>query len=72
MSIKSIKKSSTGNERQARRRERERQWLTENGWRSWEALHTALMKGAVHLYPNSVDISNSIDNLRLSRAKASK
>jgi hypothetical protein len=35
----------TRNERQKRRREREKQWLTNNGWKSWEALHTALMNG---------------------------
>ena len=46
------KKSNTDktrNQRQARRRQREKQWLEGNGWSSWEALHTALMKGQVRL-----------------------
>jgi len=46
------KKSNTDrtrNQRQARRREREKQWLEANGWISWESLHTALMKGEVVL-----------------------
>ena len=73
MKLKTNKKDNTRNERQARRREREKQWLTKNGWRSWEALHTALMNGVVCLNPNSVDkISNPIGKLQLSRAKASK
>ena len=43
------KTDNTRNQRQARRREREKQWLKENGWQSWEALHTALLNGAVIL-----------------------
>jgi hypothetical protein len=43
------KPDRTRNERQTRRRDREKQWLRENGWSSWEALHTALMKGDVIL-----------------------
>ena len=46
------KKSNTDNTRngrQARRRVREKQWLEANGWNSWEALHTSLMKGEVVL-----------------------
>ncbi|MGB4594457.1 MAG: hypothetical protein WBI14_00940 [Anaerolineaceae bacterium] len=43
------KPDKTRNQRQARRREREKQWLTEHGWTSWEALHTALVKGNVTL-----------------------
>jgi hypothetical protein len=47
------KPDRTRNERQARRREREKQWLNENGWKSWEALHTALMNGRANLFiPN--------------------
>lgn len=41
------KEDSTRNGRQARRREREKAWLKEHGWGSWEALHTALMRGEV-------------------------
>lgn len=33
-------KDKTGNERQQRRREREKAWLKEHGFESWEALHT--------------------------------
>lgn len=36
-------KDKTGNDRQARRREKEKDWLKKHGFRSWEALHTALM-----------------------------
>ena len=43
------KTDNTRNQRQARRREREKRWLTENGWQSWEALHSALMNGSVRL-----------------------
>ena len=39
------KADKTRNERQARRREREKQWLIEHGWKSWEAVHTALING---------------------------
>jgi hypothetical protein len=49
MVVKVIKKDHTRNQRQARRREREKSWLKINGWRSWEALHTALMNGTVRL-----------------------
>lgn len=43
------KEDSTRNGRQARRREREKAWLKEHGWGSWEALHTALMRGEVEV-----------------------
>jgi len=39
----------TINERQARRRLKEKNWLAEHGWGSWEAVHTALLKGLVKL-----------------------
>lgn len=45
------KTDKTRNERQARRRAREKQWLNENGWSSWEALHTALVNGKIKLFP---------------------
>lgn len=43
------KADKTRNERQARRRAREKQWLAENGFSSWEALHTALLAEKYHL-----------------------
>jgi len=49
------KADSTRNERQARRREREKRWLKINGWRSWEALHTALMNDSMHLISRKTD-----------------
>lgn len=49
MKLKTNKKDNTRNERQARRREREKKWLHENGWKSWEALHSALMNGTDHI-----------------------
>ena len=42
-------KDKTGNDRQRRRREREKVWLKEHGFESWEALHTALMNGETSL-----------------------
>jgi len=51
----------TRNERQARRRAREKQWLTENGFSSWEALHTKLMDKKIALVhiPNWQDIQTT-------------
>jgi len=50
--LQTNKKDNTRNERQSRRREREKQWLKENGWQSWEALYTALMNGTnFYLWP---------------------
>jgi hypothetical protein len=49
MNPKATKIDNTRNQRQARRREREKQWLTHNGWRSWEALHTSLINGSTLL-----------------------
>ncbi|MEL7655314.1 MAG: hypothetical protein AAGU75_05325 [Bacillota bacterium] len=48
------KKDKTRNERQARRRAREKQWLAENGFSSWEALHTKLLCKKITLV-NSTD-----------------
>lgn len=52
------KRDKTRNERQARRRVREKQWLTENGWSSWEAVHTALITGKYRLMvePNEIAV----------------
>ncbi len=44
-----MNKDKTGNERQARRRAIEKAWLKKCGYKSWEALHTALMRGEVVL-----------------------
>ena len=43
------KPDKTRNERQARRRAREKLWLAENGFSSWEAVHTALLAQKYHL-----------------------
>ena len=48
-------KDKTGNERQQRRRKREKEWLKEHGFESWEALHTALMNGETSLTPRAPD-----------------
>jgi hypothetical protein len=53
------------NERQARRREREKQWLKVNGWRSWEALHTALMSSAVCLVSRVAEEPRVLDNRQI-------
>ena len=49
-------KDKTGNERQQRRRQREKEWLKEHGFRSWEALHTALMNGETSLTQRGADL----------------
>ena len=49
-------KDKTGNERQQRRREREKAWLKEHGFKSWEALHTALMNGKTSLTKRPPDV----------------
>jgi len=41
--LMSPNKDKTGNERQQRRRQREKEWLKEHGFKSWEAVHTILM-----------------------------
>jgi hypothetical protein len=66
MTLKANKIDSTRNQRQARRREREKQWLEENGWRSWEALHTALMNGAAHLITRAAVGPNGLDDQHVS------
>lgn len=43
------KPDKTRNERQARRRAREKLWLSENGFSSWEALHTKLLSKQIGL-----------------------
>jgi hypothetical protein len=52
-------KDRTGNERQKRRREREKTWLVENGFNSWEALHTALLSGKARLTLREPDESHA-------------
>lgn len=51
-------KDKTGNDRQRRRREREKVWLKEHGFESWEALHTALMNGETSLTKHAPDVAN--------------
>jgi hypothetical protein len=55
------KADNTRNQRQARRREREKRWLKSNGWQSWEALHTALMNGVVHLLSETENTHHILD-----------
>jgi hypothetical protein len=57
-----IRIDKTRNERQARRREREKRWLKANGWRSWEALHTALMNGSERLNLGKADVHHQSAN----------
>ena len=49
-------KDKTGNDRQRRRREREKTWLKEQGFESWEALHTSLMNGETSLTKRAADV----------------
>ncbi len=58
------RKDNTGKERQARRREREKQWLRENGWQSWEALHTALMNGKAKVFDERQYRNNATEEVR--------
>lgn len=55
-------KDKTGNERQQRRRQREKEWLKEHGFKSWEALHTALMSGETSLTQHALDTATPSDN----------
>ncbi len=58
-----MNKDKTGNERQDRRREREKKWLQEHGYVSWEALHTVLTSGVIeipHKRSNPVDKRNIV------------
>ena len=65
-------KDKTGNERQARRRERERKWLDEHGYKSWESLHTALMLCDVALQVVSVPTQRRADSPKRGRAARSR
>ncbi len=42
-------KDKTGTERQQRRRQKEWAWLKKYGYKSWESLHTSLMRGDIVL-----------------------
>jgi hypothetical protein len=65
MPPKKIKKASTNKERQARRRKREKMWLKANGWRSWEALHTALLNGSLLIMSNATEVTPVLDDGKL-------
>jgi hypothetical protein len=69
MTPKVSKTDNTRNQRQARRREREKQWLKENGWQSWEALHTALVNGSVRLITGVVVAPHELDDRHVSDTK---
>jgi hypothetical protein len=43
------KPDKTRNERQARRRAREKQWLATHGFTSWEVVHTRLLSKKIAL-----------------------
>jgi hypothetical protein len=45
-------KDKTGNERQKRRRQKERDWLKEHGFNSWEQIHTKLVNNEFYLGKN--------------------
>lgn len=59
-------KDKTGNERQQRRRKREKEWLKDHGFESWEALHTALMNGEASLTKREPDDDDSASSQALS------
>jgi len=66
MKPNAVKPDRTRNDRQVRRREREKQWLKENGWQSWEALHTALMNGSICLTPVVESTKRAVNNWQVS------
>jgi hypothetical protein len=66
MTLKANKIDSTRNQRQARRREREKKWLEQNGWRSWEGLHTALINGSARLVMESAHAPSALDDQQIS------
>ncbi len=72
MTIEPLKTKRTNNQRQSRRRDREKKWLQANGWTSWEALHTALMKGVIGVTTGTPKMSHLINDLQVSRTKALK
>ena len=72
MMLKVTKTDNTSNQRQARRREREKQWLKENGWNSWEALHTELMNGAVILQSGAANEHHALNNQQVSETMKQK
>jgi hypothetical protein len=55
------KPDKTRNERQSRRREREKHWLAENGWTSWEALHTMLIRRDIKIVDYSESVCNDVN-----------
>ena len=64
-----VNKDKTGTDRQHRRRQREKEWLAANGWKSWEALHTALLKGETCLTQREPDKRDSAASQALSKPK---
>lgn len=54
------KPDKTRNERQARRREREKRWLAENGFSSWEAVHTGLIAEKYRLVVDKREMAISL------------
>lgn len=65
-------KDKTGNERQQRRRQREREWLEMSGWKSWEALHTALLNGETRLTKRALDGAKSARKSKRSAGSSRK
>jgi hypothetical protein len=64
-------KDKTGNERQTRRREKEKAWLKKHGYKSWESLHTALMRDDVILQVKSVPTPREPDRSNVTQKKRS-
>jgi rubrerythrin len=46
-------KDKTGNERQKRRRQKEKEWLKACGFTSWEQLHTRLVNNEMSIITNT-------------------
>jgi len=69
--LMSPNKDKTGNERQQRRRKREKEWLKDHGFESWEALHTALMNGETSLTKHAPDARESGAKIVKSKSKRS-
>ena len=53
----------TNKERQQARRMREKQWLTAQGFTSWEQLHTKLMNGTISIGGTINPLTSLMDNV---------
>jgi hypothetical protein len=58
---------NTNADNQRARRSREKEWLKEHGFSSWEKLHTLLMKDGIHVLVDGEVVR--VDNIKLQKEK---